>query len=211
MLEKTVTQRSQETFPRPHSPLVLGFHYKPGPLCSKVFEAFPLITIITIEEANVLGLKEAPGFFNHLTFLYSSNSMSSLPQNHRECAEKHQHWWWRKTRSPVLRCQQWKGSAEKLDGLEERSSSSGGMPVSGKVKTGSSLHMSVVSGLCSSPACPIIFGQPGLNPSALWGYLLVPVGSEEKICTNSCGCFPISDHHSVPVWLALSKGTPASS
>lgn len=172
---------------------------------------FPSYNHHTIEEANVLGLKEAPDFFNHLTFLYSSNFISSLPQNHRERAEKHQHWWWRMTRSPVLRCQQWRGSAEKLGGLEERYSSSGGMPVSGKVKTGSILHMIVVSGFCSSPACPIIFGQPGLNTSALWGYLLVPVGSEEKTCANSCGCFPISVHHSVPVWLALSVGKRASS
>lgn len=60
MLEKTRTQRNQETCPRLHSLLVVGFHYKLGALDSGLqsLEVLsPFTATITIEEADLLGLE----------------------------------------------------------------------------------------------------------------------------------------------------------
>lgn len=61
-LEKTGTQRNREAFPRPHSLSVVGFHYKLGPLGSRLQSLFPLTTIMTIKEADLLGSEETPDF-----------------------------------------------------------------------------------------------------------------------------------------------------
>ena len=60
--EKTQTQRSQGTCLRPHSLLVVEVNYKARPLSSKASVVFFLTTTLTMQEADPLGLEEAPGF-----------------------------------------------------------------------------------------------------------------------------------------------------
>ena len=65
------------------------------------------------------------------------------------------------TWSPFLQCQQWRGSAEKLDGLGERSFSSGEMPLSEQVKTHSSFFMNASLGFFFFFTCSFL-------PQHLW-------------------------------------------
>lgn len=45
--------------------MVEGVNYKAGPLSSKAFVVFSLTTTLTTEEADLLGLEEAPSFLYH--------------------------------------------------------------------------------------------------------------------------------------------------
>lgn len=116
------------------------------------------------------------------------------------------------TRSPFLQCRQWRGSAEKRDGLGERSFSSGEMPLSEQVKTHSSFLMNVSLGFFFLHLLipPITFGHPDPKLTALQCYLLCSYVLKRKTHTNFCGCFPTSVHFSVLIWLYLSLGTPCS-